>query len=122
MNVLKRNPPTYYERNLRNMVAVTRASGADILFVTWANSLAHDDFIRAEHYQVAIREINAATTRIAEETGVFVYELDKEMPRQAQYWWDNRHVNEEGARIKAKLTAKGIANYVCPRATRLADG
>lgn len=118
MNALALNPPIYFERNLRSMAAVARANGADILFITWPYSTAHDDYMRSRHYQTAIAEINATAARVGADTGTFVYALEKDMPRDAEYWWDNRHVNREGARLKARLTAKGISDYVCPRARR----
>lgn len=120
MNVLKRNPPVYFARNLRNMVAVVRGNGSDILFITWPSSTAHDDYLRSAHYQQAIKEINEATVDVGRERDVFVYRLDNEMPGDADLWVENRHVNEKGAEIKARLTAKGIAEYVCPRARRQA--
>ncbi len=51
MELLDKNPPIFFERNLRNMIALTKANGVDMVFVTWAWSPYLDDYASTPHYQ-----------------------------------------------------------------------
>lgn len=113
---IEANNTRYFERNMRDIVAVARANGVEVAFVTWPHSTAYDDYMNTDHYRRAVRENNEATLRVGAEMGVFVYDLRKDMPGDKRLWAENRHVNAEGAKVKARLTAKGIAPLVCPMA------
>ena len=108
MELLDKNPPVYTKRNLRNMVAVSKANGADIIFATWAYSPYFDDYAATEHYQRGFGENNEVVIETAKEQEIPVFDFAEIMPRDKAYWADGRHVNEKGARKKAELFAEFI--------------
>ena len=108
MELLDKNPPDFFKRNLRNMAAVSRANGAEILFSTWAHSPYFDDYISTEHYQRALRENNEAVIEVAEDMDVPVFDFAEVMPQQKEYWDEGRHVNKFGAEKKAELFSEFI--------------
>src|SRR6185295_4126272 len=44
IEILKKNPPIYFKRNLEDMIAVAKAHGTAIMFATWAFSPNLDDY------------------------------------------------------------------------------
>ena len=110
LEALEKNLPIYYDRNLRNMVAIVEANDFDIMFATFAYSNEHGDYITSEHYQKGIAEHNEVMKSVGNDLGIKVYDFAKDMPEDIEYWTDGRHVNEEGARLKAELFAEFIIN------------
>lgn len=104
--MLDRNPPVYFERNLRSMVALCRAHGCRPVFVTF---VVFPDFPgqpeTSFEYLRAIREHNDVVRRLARQEGVAVYDLAAEFPLERKYFIDGRHMNEDGARLKAQMIA-----------------
>ena len=110
MELLDKNPPVYFKRNLRNMAAVSKANGADIVFSTWAYSPDFDDYASTGHYIRGFTENNLAVKALGDEIGVTVFDFAGIMPTDKEYWADGRHVNEKGARKKAELFAEFLNN------------
>lgn len=106
MNLLSRNPPIYFERNLRNMVAVSREHGVNIMFATWAYSPLLGGYAATDYYQRGYREANDVVRQVAESRSVSLFDFAAQMPADPRYWADGRHVNEAGAELKAKLFAR----------------
>ncbi len=106
MELLDKNPPIFFERNLRNMIALTKANGVDMVFVTWAWSPYLGDYASTPHYQRAFREMNEVLAKVAAENGVPLFDFEAVMPDDKKYWGDGRHENELGAEIKGELFAK----------------
>ncbi|HML94432.1 MAG TPA: SGNH/GDSL hydrolase family protein [Thermodesulfobacteriota bacterium] len=106
MELLDKNPPIFFERNLRNMVAITKAGGVDMVFVTWAWSPYMDDYASTPHYQRGFREMNEVLEKVAAENGIPLFDFEAVMPDDKKYWGDGRHENELGAEIKGELFAK----------------
>lgn len=105
---LARNPPDFFEDNLLDMVAVTRAHGAEIMFSSWAHRPGTDKHPLDPVYLEGVDENNAAVRRTAEKERVAFFDFAAEMPQDESYWADERHVNEKGARRKAELFAEFI--------------
>jgi lysophospholipase L1-like esterase len=105
MVLLEVHPPSYFRRNLTNMVVITRAHGADILLSTWAHSPYFNDYASTAYYQRGFQENNAVIREVAAERGVRLFDFAKKMPKSKEYWSDGRHVNEKGALAKAQLFA-----------------
>ncbi|MDA2920095.1 SGNH/GDSL hydrolase family protein [Desulfobacterota bacterium AH_259_B03_O07] len=109
MELLKENPPEYFRRNLNNMIAIAKANNVKIMFATWAHSPYFDgDYASLPFQQIGIRENNDVVREVAIKNNIPIFEFADQMPRDKKYWTDGRHVNEEGALIKAEL----FANYI----------
>lgn len=106
--LLRLNPPIYFRRNLENMVAIARAHNVRILFATWTCSPEVDGYHTKPYYQAAFREHNDITREVGRRLEVPVFDFDAAMPKDAKYWADGVHVNEEGARLKAQKFADYI--------------
>lgn len=100
---LDKNPPVYFERNLRNMIAICKANEVDIMLATWAFSREAGDYVAMPHYLKAIHEHNAIVKKLCGELNVPLYDFNAEMPEERSLWSDGRHVNETGSRKKAEL-------------------
>lgn len=108
MEAIKKNPPIYFERNLRNMIALSKEYNISVLLSTWAHSNQLDDYAASPHYEVGFKENNEVVKKVAKLHNVPCYDFESEMPKDKRYWSDGRHVNEEGAKIKGELFAKFI--------------
>ncbi len=98
---LKRNPPVYYETNLRQMALLAHDSGAKIMFSTWTHSEDFDDPI----VEAGVLENNHVVRRVGKRLDVPVFDFANRMPMDHEYWYDAIHVNERGAVRKAELFA-----------------
>ncbi len=105
---LEENPPIYYDRNLRSMVAIAQANGIDIMLATWANSPEFDDYSNTEAYQIGFKEHNEVIKGIGEDLNVPIFDFGQSMDTSKQYWHDGRHVNKDGALLKAQIFAQFI--------------
>ncbi len=113
---LQQNRPIYFERNLRNMIAVARENGVSVMLATWAYAPGFGDYADKAYYQQAFAEQNDIIRRLGESHQVPVFDFAAVMPQEKQYWADGRHVNEQGARLKAELFAQFLdQNGLLPR-------
>jgi lysophospholipase L1-like esterase len=106
LEVLNQNPPVYFRRNLRNIIAVARANGANVLLATWAHSNECGDYAATPHYEEGFAENNDVVRQMAREQGAPLFDFATLMPKTRSYWRDGRHVNEAGARLQAAMFAK----------------
>ena len=106
---LDANSPRFYADNLENMIAVSRQHGAQVLIANWAwCSEFEDDYASDPDYQRGFRETNEVSKRVADRNGVAFFDYVAVMPTEKRFWKDGRHVNAEGARVKAELFAAFI--------------
>lgn len=110
LETLKKNPPIFYERNLRNIIAIAYEQNMKVLLATWAYSDEFDDYAATNHYQVGFKAINEVIKQVGKTKSLPVYNFAGEMSKDKRYWVDGRHNNEEGVRLKAKLFAQFIAS------------
>lgn len=108
MELLKKNPPAYFRRNLNNMAAVAKANDIDIMFATWAYSDRYNDYATTEHYEKGYEENNDVVKEVAKSNDIPLFDFASVMPKDRKYWDDSRHVNEPGAEKKAILFAEFI--------------
>jgi len=108
MDVLQSHPPIYFQRNLINMVAVAHANGIDVVLATWAHSPHLKDYASSDHYIAGFKENNNVVKATAEEHGATLFDFANLMDSDIKYWADGRHVNEEGALLKAQLFASFV--------------
>lgn len=106
---LEENKPIYFERNLRNMIAVAGEHNVSVLLATWAYTIEIEgDYINAPFYGPAIAEQNDVIKNVGASHGILVYDLAAEMPTNATFWADGRHANEAGVAIEGALFATYI--------------
>ena len=113
-DVLKENPPIYYERNLRNMVVLARNMGSRALLVTWSYSpyeynIPGGDFMAEEFRQVAIAEHNEIVRDVADDLDTLFYDLADTMPVDPKYWIDGLHMSEVGTSEMARQLSQYLA-------------
>ncbi len=106
MELLKKNPPVYFRRNLNNMVAIAKANNVDILLLTWAYSPYLDDYASTPYYQKGFDENNEVVKEVAARNGIPLFDFASVMPKDKKYWRDGRHVSERGAEKNAELLAE----------------
>lgn len=117
VDVLAANPPIYFERNLRNMVAIARANGVRPVLSTW-DYYPDDDFqylnvMSQAHLQAGVAEQNALLLELAAELAVPIVNLD--MPDIAEDWIDGMHMTATGtARQAAQYAAFLVENDLLP--------
>ena len=112
--VLRANPPIYFERNLRNMIRLARGMKSDVLLLTWAYSPL--DFPQAggggmvqQHLQSGVDEHNAIVRRLAQAEGTLFYDLAAAMPIDEQYWVNGVHMRAAGTAEMARQIAEYLA-------------
>lgn len=105
---LQANPPIYFERNLRNMVAIARTGGSNVLLMTFAVNPNEWGIGATEYYQEATREHNDVIVRLSRELNVPVFDFASAMPLDPAYWVGSIHYSAEGEVVHARL----IANYL----------
>lgn len=110
MDTLNKNKPIYFERNLRNMIAISKANNISVLLSTWAHSNLFNDYAATPHYEFGFKENNDVVRKVGKTYNVFFYDFASDMPNDIQYWFDGRHVNEKGAELKGELFANYIFN------------
>jgi len=108
MEALEKNPPVYFERNLRDIVAIARENGIAVLLSTWAWSDQWSDYAASPHYQKGFNDLNNIVKKIGKRKNVKVYDFASEMPKDKKYWADGPHNNLAGVTLKAKL----FTNYI----------
>lgn len=108
LEALGQNLPIYYERNLKNLIAIARANNVNSLIVTWAYSDQMGDYIDSDVYKLGITEVNDVMRKVAKSLEIPIYDFSNEMPKDKKYWADGRHNNEEGTYLKGTLFARYI--------------
>jgi hypothetical protein len=109
IELLKKNTPKYFRRNLSNMIAIAKANDVKIMFSTWAHSPYFEgDYASLPFQQIGIKENNDVVRDVAISNNIPLFEFADQMPKDKKYWADGRHNNERGALLKAELFAKYI--------------
>lgn len=102
--MLAANPPVFFERNLRSLLAIAAANDVPVLLTTFAFSrdFPQRPYIGHPAVQEAIEATNAIVQRLGQETGTPVLDLaaalvDKDL------FTDGVHFTEAGNRRRAEL-------------------
>jgi lysophospholipase L1-like esterase len=111
--MLEANPPRWFERNLRSLIAVARANDVGVVLVSFAYSpdFPEEPRVTEPEYRRAIQEHNEVLRRVAADTGASFFDLAAVFPTERRYFTDGRHNNREGARLKAELIARYLAEH-----------
>ncbi len=103
MQAIRNNPPVYFERNMRTMVAIARAHDVDVMLSSWTY------FQLRDWEAFAVDQHNAITAQLADELDLPFYDLRADFPRDEALWGvDLQHMNEAGNRVQAELYAAFI--------------
>ena len=103
--MLRRNRPVYFRRNLEHLVAVAAADGVQPVLATFAVSHEKQDRFFTQPFVDAVQEQNGVLREIGRELSVPVFDYAAVAPTDAEFYWDATHVLQEGARRKAELFA-----------------
>jgi lysophospholipase L1-like esterase len=106
--VLQDNQPIFFRRNLSNIAIIAKSHGVNVIFATWAHSEHFDDYASHETYKQGFRENNQVVREVADKHSAHLFDFAAVMPGKKDYWSDGRHVNEDGALLKAQLFADFI--------------
>jgi lysophospholipase L1-like esterase len=95
------NPPIWFERNVRNFVAVSEAMGAVPILMTWTGRGPESQPV-AEH--------NEIIRRIAREHSLPLCDLasSEAIRADSSLWHDPIHMNESGVKKKAETLARTV--------------
>ena len=107
--MLARNRPVYFRRNVEGMVAIARGRGIEVVLASFALSSRSQDTrdlaTSSEEYRTAIGETNQVLREIAGQTGARFMDFAAVMPQEARYFTNPVHNTAEGAAVKARLFA-----------------
>ena len=120
-DLLKKNPPIYFERNLRSMIAISKEFKSDVMLATFAFSDQFEGYVSAPIFQTAINEHNIIIKNVAISHGVKLYDHALKFPKEKKYWSDGAHVNEIGVKLKARLFSDFILKNWGKKINKTAD-
>jgi len=106
--ILERNPPIYFQRNLENIIAIAQAHRIKTVLATFAYSpqFTKSPFATAKDYVWTYKQSNDVLKHLARTNhDVFLFDYAAEFPPDKKYWGDELHVNYDGAELKANLFA-----------------
>ncbi|MBN1201291.1 MAG: hypothetical protein JXJ20_05485 [Anaerolineae bacterium] len=110
--LLELNPPIYFERNLRNMVAVAQTYGVQVMFSSWAyfpDTTPVTNIYTFPWRRRAVAQHNAIAQQIAQETSAVYYDLAADLEYNRAFWFDDGyHQSPSGAHEQARLYAAFI--------------
>ncbi|MBN1427519.1 MAG: hypothetical protein JXB07_03985 [Anaerolineae bacterium] len=113
LDLLAQNPPSHFERNMRNMAALAQSGGAQILFSTfaWDKSAAESLLLADPSLDTlqalinAIDEQNALIQTISQDEEDLYVDLASEMGSGVYFQGDQVHQTAEGTRRQAEIYA-----------------
>jgi hypothetical protein len=104
--MLRKNQPVYFERNLRNMVAIARLWHVQPVFVTFAYSDRVDDpALNSPAVTGALEEMNGLIASLGKELDVPVFDFARLFPSDPELYVGAVHNTEAGTRLKAGMFA-----------------
>lgn len=115
--MLEVNRPIYFQRNVENLVLIAKARSVETVIATFAFSplFENEPRVASPEYISAYEEMNAVLKAVAEQKGAHLFDFASKFPIDKKYYHDGRHVNEEGARLMAKMFADNLTeNHLIP--------
>ena len=98
------NTPTYYERNMRNLLLLAQGNDVIPILSTWSYYV---DAERPEHWIKAINQHNDIARDLAEELDVPLYDLANQLPIDSEFWEvDGIHLVAKGTHEQAQQYAQ----------------
>lgn len=112
--MLARNPPVYFRRNLESLDAVAAAHGVEVRYLTFAHSRRfRDSELVAPEFGVAIDEHNEIVRRVA--GGARLFDFARAMPDERRYYTDGYHFTAAGNETRARLIADFLLDSALAR-------
>ena len=109
LDMIKNNPPIYFERNLRHMLAVAGRHDVDVLLLTFATTPGYDHVVVAsDAYQFALAQHNDITRAAAESSPARFYDLRAAFPEDPSLFVDGFHFNAKGNRLRGQLIGDAV--------------
>jgi lysophospholipase L1-like esterase len=113
---IKDNPPVYFERNLRDLIALAQADDTQVMFSTWTFNPNGDIEAIPPAYQTAVAEHNDIIRSLAAEYDLPIYDLAATDFRQNPDYWANPDpihmaapgTHEQARRYAAFLVEQGL--------------
>lgn len=106
------NPPTYFERNFRNLIAVAQVNGVGVMFSTWTYNHHDTTSSTAEYWRLAVDQQNEVVRKLAEEFDLPLYDLvGTDFADDLAVWAgeDPIHMSPHGTEKQASLYAEFLA-------------
>jgi lysophospholipase L1-like esterase len=102
--MLDRNLPRYFDRNLRSLVAIARSNDIQVLFVGVPFSPVAMQTPVASYpaMQEAQAEMAGVLKRIASTTAAYYFDLPTRFPKENGLFTDGIHTNAKGHSVKAR--------------------
>ena len=109
--VLAANPPTYFERNVRSIIAIAHANDVQVMLSSWAHfpsaipEVAHGTFMTLGFVRDTVAKHNSILHNVAAAAQVPFYDLAANLPVRRDFWIEGMHLSPAGAREQAALYA-----------------
>ena len=105
MKMLEVNKPVYFERNIRNIIAIAKNLGIEVIVSTFAYSPFFADLaeVSSEEYVFAYEESNRLLKTISKDMNINLFDLANKFPTSKRYYTDGYHINKDGAKLRAEL-------------------
>jgi lysophospholipase L1-like esterase len=120
--ILRSNPPLWFERNLEDLAVLAARHGSEVLFLTTPccpERIARSE-LAARDFRAGIEEMNAALRGVCARSGAGLFDLAGALPCEPALYFDEVHHTAAGARRLAELLAQHV-EQCCLAGTR-ADG
>jgi lysophospholipase L1-like esterase len=114
---LAANAPVYFERNTRDMIAIAKASGYPIMFMTFAYNPNSSDL--PDYERAAIAQQNTIIKQVAQKDDALLFDYAAIAPTDKNSWSDRFHPSVQGNIEQAQLIAKFLIDQqvLAPRAS-----
>lgn len=105
------NTPTYFQRNIRNTVAMAQRIGCKTALVTISYS-PHDKvrkdirpIMSSPEFIAEVERCNQTIRDLGTEMGVPVFDVASAFPKEDKYFQDGFHVNFDGVQLEGRIFA-----------------
>lgn len=111
LQMLQNNKPKFFSRNMLNINAIAKEHNIPTVFMTFAFSSLFKDKPRvsSDEYIFALEQHNDVLRTLSDSHDIPLFDFANEFPKEIDYFVDGRHLNEQGARLKANL----VYNWLC---------
>ena len=113
--IIKENTSQYYERNIRNLIALAEANGIRVVLGTFGfdKTRGKGHYSITKPYMDAISENNDIIRKIGKEKNIpivpFEEKVDEGYIPPTKEYWQNVHLTAPGEKLKGELFAKFLA-------------
>lgn len=109
--MLDANPPIFFERNLRSLIAVAAANRVRVVLTTFAISRAFPDqsYTGYPAIQKAVEATNEIVRRLTRETSAQLFDLVKLLPEDKSLFTDGMHFTAAGNYKRVELLLPWLA-------------